>query len=81
MCKGIGSEIVLYASVVRPDIVAHALYGISAVHSRKGFALIILIPVISAEKVGDSLLLPGVIDLPMNAGIEVGSVSELLDNV
>ena len=42
--------------------------------------LIILIPVISAEKVGDSLLLPGVIDLPMNAGIEVGPVSELLDN-
>ena len=81
MCKGIGSEIVLYASVVRPDIVAHALYGISAVQPRKGFALIILIPVISAEKVGDPLLLPGVIDLPMNAGIEVGPVSELLDNV
>ena len=43
--------------------------------------LIILIPVISAEKVGDPLLLPGVIDLPMTAGSEVGPVSELLDNV
>ena len=81
MRERVCGEIVLTAAVICAHIIPYALDRIAAGKTRERLFLVVLEPVVGAEQVGDTLLLPGVIYLPMHTEVYIRPVAELLDSV